>query len=106
MKTLPPALGASESGGDHTARAENERSNLVGIPNFSGSQACDRDEHHLLRQIVSGHVVAKVPQAEQANAPSKSAIQLAFGRSRVTSRGRRHFTRKVAVEPSRERRGV
>ena len=69
-----------------------------GFPNLSSSQTFDGNEHHLLREIVGGHVIVKVPHTEQTDLPRKPSIQLTFfGRGRVTRRRRRHFTSEVAV---------
>jgi len=106
LKMLPSSLRASEAGRHHTARAENERADLVGVPNLSSSQTFDGNEHHLLREIVGGHVIVKMPHAEQTDPPRKPAIQLTFGRGRVASRRRRHFTSEVAVGPIHEGRSV
>ena len=50
----PPSLPALLAGDHQPARPEDERPDLIGFTNLAGPQACDHDEHHLLRELVRG----------------------------------------------------
>ena len=52
--------------GEHPARSEDKRADLVGIPDFASPQPLDRHEKHLLREIFGGRLVAQVLPAVQS----------------------------------------
>src|SRR5689334_3937149 len=68
--------------GQHAARSEDERTDLIRIADLARSQPLNRDEKHLLREIVGGAVIAEMLHAVQPDTACETAIQLRLLRLR------------------------
>lgn len=73
---LAPSSDPSFRVAHHPAGSEDERSNLIDLLYFTGAQALDREQQHLLREIVSARIAPQVPTAVQPHPRREAAVEL------------------------------
>ena len=75
-QTIAPLFRAAQVGSDRATRAEDERSNRLGVADFPAPQRFERDDEHLLDEILGGGRVAKMFEAVEPHARCEAAIEL------------------------------